>query len=1232
MRWIIWSLVASILFFNNPLFAQTSTFVPNFNTQFKVNGNASVTTPTNRITLTPNLGSQSGSAFSKIQVDFAFDFSINLTWFMGASDTGADGTGFVFHNDPRKENTIGGGGGSIGLDGIVNSIMYKFDTYYNGGTEPNCTASGDFWAFGTGTGPTWTTQTCFATNIENNATHACIINWNATTKVLTMSWNGTTLDTRTLSNISTLLGGTTKAYFGFTGATGALTNLQQVTVNSITGNFASIIRLDDDESTLPVSTGGYRAVTGLNLSTKVCDADAVGASFADFSSGQRVTAIVTIPSALSSESFSVSGLPSGVTSTITTVSGNRVITLANIASTADIGNAINAVRYTIASMADIATLNYSRTLTVQLSDIFGNSNTANVELSMLAPGGIANGYLGWYRGDNANNTASSWKEQNSTNNATVDIGTPTLNTSGTDLLNFNGTYTMSTAIMNLPVALNVGGNGQPYSFFGVAKQKGTSNARVFSSEISNNFFGYYSGLENALYINGTPNFSSNGSNGVIAATTNLNQFSLNRTAAEVVVQRKNGVQVNSNNTSNDASWRISLGGYGSGNNETSNVIIGEFITYNTDNSSNYNVIESYLATKYGISRNDGTGVNYIASNNSTVYWDISTNNGFNNDIFGVGRDDLTLLHQRISTSANTDDFLIISTDNNFSTSNTSANHTDIAQNLSFLMVGNDNGSSNIQFTDLESNIYNGRIGREWKVQATNFSQAVNLEFTGWGTNSNRTVYLLKKNGSPDFSSGTTQVGALDANGRIAGVVFNNNDYFTLATVQLAPGGVLNGLSLWYRADAGTSTTTHGATVSSWQNQFNGASATATATPTYQSSAATLANFNPTIFFDSSAAGERFNVGGAVPTEPNSSMFVVGRPGLKSISTGGVRTVFRSNVGDLDHPMVINTNDFLTFYDRQPSNTLRASTMNWNEGELALVNGFIPSGSSTVQYAKNGSSTVSTATSTIDPTGQYNQIGGDGSSTRPFGYLADAIVYNINSLSAAEINRVNAYLALKYGISLNDGTGANYTAGDGTTIFWNSSNNSGYNNDVFGIGRDDRSNLQQKQSISANQTTADIPITIYLGDYSTGSFPAANANNSNSFSADNSFLMVGNDNAGISTFVRNSETPKRTIYKLPREWKIQETGTIETVTMVVPVSSLTSTGLPSTLRQNYTFLVSNSNDFSDANVYPMAKIGTNYIVTVQLTDGQFFSFGYGENTPFMRHGKSVKKGEKNPLKF
>ncbi|MDZ7846709.1 MAG: hypothetical protein U5L96_08035 [Owenweeksia sp.] len=79
-----------------------------------------------------------------------------------------------------------------------------------------------------------------------------------------------------------------------------------------------------------------------------------------------------------------------------------------------------------------------------------------------------------------------------------------------------------------------------------------------------------------------------------------------------------------------------------------------------------------------------------------------------------------------------------------------------------------------------------------------------------------------------------------------------------------------------------------------------------------------------------------------------------------------------------------------------------------------------------------------------------------------GYIMEMGYYNNKALSAAERQAIFSYLAIKYGITYDD----DYLSAGSTTI-WDNSANSGYNNDIAGMGRNDDSELDQKQGITAN---------------------------------------------------------------------------------------------------------------------------------------------------------------------
>ena len=98
--------------------------------------------------------------------------------------------------------------------------------------------------------------------------------------------------------------------------------------------------------------------------------------------------------------------------------------------------------------------------------------------------------------------------------------------------------------------------------------------------------------------------------------------------------------------------------------------------------------------------------------------------------------------------------------------------------------------------------------------------------------------------------------------------------------------------------------------------------------------------------------------------------------------------------------------------------------------------------------------------------------------------------------AGDLQKIQSYLAVKYGITLSTPT---YVNSDGVEIY----RGNGYNYNIFGIGRDDASGLYQKQAQSINN----IHLNVYLGN----ELPALNSLNNATFAADKQFLMIGANN-------------------------------------------------------------------------------------------------------------------------
>lgn len=143
-----------------------------------------------------------------------------------------------------------------------------------------------------------------------------------------------------------------------------------------------------------------------------------------------------------------------------------------------------------------------------------------------------------------------------------------------------------------------------------------------------------------------------------------------------------------------------------------------------------------------------------------------------------------------------------------------------------------------------------------------------------------------------------------------------------------------------------------------------------------------------------------------------------------------------------------------------------------------------------------------------------------------GYIGDVIVID-RLLPAQQIERIESYLALKYGVTL----AHNYYNSDDELVF---DIGNGYANDIFGLARDQAHCLYQKKSHTENLITSDIVFEL-TNDI-----------------ADKQFLVSGHNGNALT---------KRTLAAVPntlqREWFAQMTGNVGTVNVEVDLASINS---------------------------------------------------------------------------
>lgn len=361
----------------------------------------------------------------------------------------------------------------------------------------------------------------------------------------------------------------------------------------------------------------------------------------------------------------------------------------------------------------------------------------------------------------------------------------------------------------------------------------------------------------------------------------------------------------------------------------------------------------------------------------------------------------------------------------------------------------------------------------------------------------------------------------------------------------SPGGVNTSLKAWFKADKEVSNSQN--TVTSWNNQVLGAVdlLNVKGAPLILNSGL---NFNPTIKFSgldfiSTNSGI---IGSNFFSASNNTMFIVFNS--SSLNTnGGVIAKWESGSRPFGNRVSWELNPNKSVRFDFPQFGLGANTGN------SAINGSKTSSSIIDTTAFIGSAITNGIVDTLNINGLPEaiqqssslvpsesglfQLGGNYNSGLN-GYKGNIseIIFFDSHLTLSDRRKVSSYLAIKYGISLgNTSSPISYLASDGITKPW--VGNVDYQNNIAGIGRDDNSELNQKQSKSININSL---VTMSLGD-----IKASNAENTNSFATNKSFLMWGDDNLSLSSKGVN-DLPTSIISRIERTWLAQETGNVGTV--------------------------------------------------------------------------------------
>ena len=194
--------------------------------QFILNGSA-VDLGGDCIRLTPNALTQTGSAWNPDKVNLRQDFRVEVDMFLGSSNAGADGMDFVLQ---PISTAIGVSGGGLGYLGVSPSLAAEFDTWQNTDYfDPAC----DHVAIVSNGNPSHSGPTSLVSpvdilatscNAEDNTYHAVSIRWTAATTTLEVFVDCVPRVSYSGDVVSTIFGGDSLVFYGFTAATGGAAN------------------------------------------------------------------------------------------------------------------------------------------------------------------------------------------------------------------------------------------------------------------------------------------------------------------------------------------------------------------------------------------------------------------------------------------------------------------------------------------------------------------------------------------------------------------------------------------------------------------------------------------------------------------------------------------------------------------------------------------------------------------------------------------------------------------------------------------------------------------------------------------------------------------------------------------------------------------------------------------------------------------------------------------------
>jgi autotransporter-associated beta strand protein len=296
----------------------------------------SISTDNSTLTLTKSVGGEGASGFTGTpqKIGAGSNFTANFTY--NVSNPGgfgyADGITFTIENDPNGANALGASGGSLGYEGIQNSLSVQFDLYNDG--------------YGVGTDGNINKDEYVPNSYIYDSVNVAV-NYNASAQTLTVNladqFGDTDSTTENGINLNSILGGTT-AYVGFTGGDGGGFTTQQIlNFNFDAGSVTTPAAIGNAVTTAPGTVSTLSApvvVTGQNVgsvgSLNIASGSTLHIVSAPTTSGTRLV--------LTTSTLTIDGTPGASTGTLDLENNDLVVTNGSLSDiTKQVGQGYNLV-------------------------------------------------------------------------------------------------------------------------------------------------------------------------------------------------------------------------------------------------------------------------------------------------------------------------------------------------------------------------------------------------------------------------------------------------------------------------------------------------------------------------------------------------------------------------------------------------------------------------------------------------------------------------------------------------------------------------------------------------------------------------------------------------------------------------------------------------------------------------------------------------------------------------